>query len=176
MITFRRAEASDAPQIAKLHATSWRNSYRGMLSDRFLDEEVVADRLAVWQKRLHNPPPSQFVLLAERDQMLLGFLGLFAAAHPRWGALLDNLHVRQEAQGQGLGKRLMQETVVWIEANYPDAGLYLWVFASNGQAIRFYEKLGGRLVDEKVETEFGEKPVRSLRYVWEPKIDNGRFK
>jgi ribosomal protein S18 acetylase RimI-like enzyme len=50
-ITLRRAEAADIPRIAALHVASWRAAYRGILSDRFLDGPVEAERLAMWQGR-----------------------------------------------------------------------------------------------------------------------------
>lgn len=166
MISFRPAVANDAQQIALLHAASWRHSYRGMLSDTFLAKEVVSDRLAVWQERFQTPEAGQFVLLAEEGHQLQGFICLFANANTQYGALLDNLHIRRECQGQGIGKLLLQKTAVWLHHQHPHSGLYLWVFAANVQAIRFYERLGGQLADEKMEMDFGDKPVRSLRYVW----------
>lgn len=167
MMQFREANAADAQAIALLHAESWRHSYRGMLSDQFLDEEVVDDRFAIWQKRLTMPVEGQFVLLAEAEKQLHGFACLFTNADEQYGAVLDNLHIRQASQGQGLGKILMRKTAVWLQTHHPQSSLHLWVFAPNQQAIRFYERLGGRLEGEKMETSFGKQPVRSLRYVWD---------
>lgn len=31
-----------------MHAASWRDAYRGVLRDAYLDSEVIADRNAVW--------------------------------------------------------------------------------------------------------------------------------
>lgn len=165
-MNYRPATPEDVTPLALLHAESWRNSYRGMLSDDFLDREVVANRLGVWRSRLDSPLKGQFVLLAEEQKRLCGFVCLFANVDEQWGALLDNLHVRLEQQGRGLGKALMYRTALWLKENYAQSGLYLWVFANNQPAIRFYERLGGQMAGEKIENEFGEKPVRALRYVW----------
>lgn len=153
-------------EIALLHAQSWRNSYRGMLSDQFLDREVVENRLEVWKRRLDCPREGQFVLVAEENHTIDGFICVFLDYHDKWGALLDNLHVRLEKQGRGLGKELMYRTGCWMQENDSQSGLYLWVFASNTPARRFYERLGGQVAGEKMEYEFGDKPVRALRYVW----------
>ena len=48
---FRLAGPADAKAVANLHADSWRRYYRGAYSDGFLDDDVVADRLAVWSGR-----------------------------------------------------------------------------------------------------------------------------
>ena len=52
MLEFRQAEASDARVIAELHAQSWRNTYRGMLRDDYLDGDILYERVALWEKRL----------------------------------------------------------------------------------------------------------------------------
>jgi hypothetical protein len=47
-ICYRPANASDATSVAHLHAVSWRRNYRGAYSDDFLDGDVLADRLSIW--------------------------------------------------------------------------------------------------------------------------------
>ena len=166
MVVYREATSADSSSIAQLHAASWRNSYRGMLSDHFLDHEVVADRRAVWEARLRAPVAGQWVLVAEEASTLVGFVCLFAHADGAHGVLLDNLHIRADQQGRGLGRALMTYAAQWVQANYPGSGLYLWVFAANQAARRFYAQLGGQIADEKIETKFGDQPVAALRYVW----------
>lgn len=166
MVIYREATGDDALQIALLHAESWRNSYRGMLRDHFLDQEVVADRRAVWAQRLGAPVAGQWVLVAEEGQTIVGFICLFAHADTQHGVLLDNLHIRAAHQGRGLGQALMRHAARWVQATVPGSGLYLWVFAANQPARKFYERLGGQVAGEKLETEFGEQPVAAVRYVW----------
>ena len=40
MIELRPAEFSEYAKIAQLHAASWKKTYRGILSDRFLNDDV----------------------------------------------------------------------------------------------------------------------------------------
>lgn len=167
---YREAGSNDIDAIALLHAESWRNSYRGMLSDLFLEQQVVADRRSVWEARLTSPAADQFVLVAEDGQHLCGFICLFGNADARWGALLDNLHIHQTMQGRGVGTELMRRAVLWLQEICPNTGLYLWVFASNRAARRFYDRLGGRVAGEKLEDSFGDKPVRALQYVWDDAV------
>lgn len=166
MIVYREATGDDVMQITLLHAESWRNSYRGMLSDHFLDHEVVADRRAVWAQRLGAPVAGQWVCVAEEGQSIVGFICLFAHDDAQHGVLLDNLHIRSAHQGRGLGQALMRHAARWVQATVSDSGLYLWVFAANQPARKFYERLGGQVAGEKTETNFGDQPVAAVRYVW----------
>ena len=164
---YRLATHTDTESVAQLHAESWRNSYRGMLSDDYLQTQVVADRRATWQQRLQCATFGQYVLLAEDGGRLCGFICLFANADPRLGTLLDNLHVAAAHQGQGIGRMLMYRAAYWVQTTLASPSMHLWVFASNAPAIRFYERLGGRVDGEKMEDSFGTTPVRALRYVWD---------
>jgi predicted N-acetyltransferase YhbS len=105
----RLATEADAGRIAELHAESWRRTYRGMLRDDFLDGKVVENRLSVWRDRLGSPRPNQHVAVAESDGELDGFICAFGDEDPRWGTLIDNLHVRHRLHKSGIGRSLMRE-------------------------------------------------------------------
>jgi RimJ/RimL family protein N-acetyltransferase len=49
--------------------------------------------------------------------------------------------------GQGLGRLLFAEAVSWVAQEEPGWPLHLWVFEANAAARRFYERLGGMLVE-----------------------------
>jgi ribosomal protein S18 acetylase RimI-like enzyme len=141
-VTLREATLADATAVARLHAVSWRATYRGALDDDYLDGPVYEERAAVWQERLAAPPANQFVVLAEEASDILGFACAYGADHPEWGTLLDNLHVRPDLHGSGIGKRLVRHVARWNNERYPGLGLYLGVLEQNSRARRFYEGLG----------------------------------
>jgi len=163
---YREARVSDAERIALLHAKSWQCTYRGVLCDEFLDSDVVQNRLVHWQQRLKSPEKNQFVLLAEEGEFTQSFVCVFGKADAQWGALLDNLHVRLEMKGRGLGSELMNKAGIWVQAHFPQSGLHLWVFEANYPARRFYERLGATNQGREVGEVLGGGTVTSLRYVW----------
>jgi hypothetical protein len=52
---YRIANMDDLEGIAQLHAESWRNSYRGIFPDDFLDHDVWDERQNAWASRLSSP-------------------------------------------------------------------------------------------------------------------------
>ena len=142
----RQATPQDAPRIADLHARSWQENYTAAMSATYLQQEVPAERLAVWTERFAHPAPGLRVLLAEDENgELLGFSCLFLDHDPADGSLLDNLHVRADQQRTGLGKQLAQATARLTLAEGQSDKLYLWVLDSNTRARTVYERLGGRV-------------------------------
>ncbi len=165
-MTYREANSNDAAAIAALHTKSWRHAYRGILRDDFLDGEVFQDRAAVWEQRLAAPPARQFVLVAEENMKMVGFVCVYGDADAHWGSLIDNLHVAKEMKGRGIGKALVKAAAAWIRENHPSAGMYLWVYEANVAARRFYENLGAANAEFIVKENPGGGSANSFRYVW----------
>lgn len=182
------ATADDAPAIAALHATSWRLAYRGMLPDRYLDEEVFEDRSQFWAERFRAPAPERRLILKAMSlrapsqysratwpdrplsapSTLDGFVCVLLDADPRWGARLDNLHVRQQLQGAGIGHALFNTARAWVAHVEPEQSMHLWVVEANQNARRFYDRQGGTVVQQTVRHVARGLSVPELRYHWPP--------
>ncbi len=140
----RDAGPRDAVLIAAIHARSWKDAYRGILSDSYLAGEVDAERLAVWQARMAVwDAAKHFARLAEVDGDPAGFVCVLADAEPEHGALLDNLHILPDHRAAGLGKRLLVDAARWIARTMPGVPMHLTVFQSNERARAFYRRMGG---------------------------------
>lgn len=162
----REANIRDLSNITALHVKSWRENYRGTLSTEYLAEQVLADREKVWTERLTNPALNQYVLIAEADGFIAGFICVFGAIHPKYGSIIDNLHVNSSIKGQGLGTKLLIAAAKWAANHYQDHDLYLEVLASNEKAIGFYESLGAKNMDFSYwHTPCGNK-VKEFIYSW----------
>ncbi len=180
------ATADDAPAIATLHATSWRLAYRGMLPDRYLDEEVFEDRSQFWAERFSAPAPERRLILKaislrttsqdarmtwpdrpmSAPSTLDGFVCVLLDVDPRWGARLDNLHVRPQLRGTGIGHALFNAARAWIASVAPLQSMHLWVVEANQDARRFYDRQGGTVVEHTARHVARGLSVPELRYHW----------
>lgn len=163
---YRPATERDAGAIAGLHADSWRRSYRGAYSDAFLDGDVFDDRLSVWAGRLEAPRPDRCTIVAEHEGRVVGFAHTALDEDETWGALLDNLHVRHEVKGLGIGTRLMAEVAAVVVSRRPGSGLYLWVLEHNTPAQAFYDARGGTCAGSAETRSPAGDVLIALRYVW----------
>ena len=164
----RVANPPDAAAIAGLHAESWRQAYRGMLRDDYLDREIYAERTALWEARFRESPDNQYVIVAGEGGQMVGFACTYGNDDAEWGSFLDNLHVAPEYKRRGIGLALMTETAAWCRQHYPQAGMYLWVLASNAAAMRFYEALRGVKSGEGTWTPPDGGEYLKYRYAWRP--------
>jgi GNAT superfamily N-acetyltransferase len=167
MITLRPATFSDYAAIAKLHAESWQQTYRGIFTDNFLDNHAEEERSKVWHDRLRHPVNNQLVTVAVQNEIIVAFSCLYLYDDPASGSLLDNLHVASSFQNSGVGKMLMKNCASQILAYCDSHKMYLWVFKLNQNARRIYEHLGGVNVMTEIKETMNGAGVKACKYVWD---------
>ncbi|MGL5108528.1 MAG: GNAT family N-acetyltransferase [Vibrio ordalii] len=160
------AEYCDFERIAQLHAQSWRTHYQGILGKEYLDNDVLEDRLLIWQTRLINPPFNQHVLLIEEGGLLCGFICAFGNHDFDKGSIIESLHIDENYRGRGIGRKLIQEMAAWFEQYFPNSGVYLEVMADNKQAIEFYDYLAGRPKGERLWRSPCGQDIKEWVYAW----------
>ncbi|MDH3593802.1 MAG: GNAT family N-acetyltransferase [Rhodospirillales bacterium] len=164
MTEFRDAGLVDADAVAALHAESWRAHYRGILPDAYLDGQVFQERRAFWQDALRNPRVDDLTIVSAEATGLTGFVSVVRDGEPGFGAVIENLHVRPQLCGRGLGRRLLGEAVARLmAAGVPSA--CLWVYDVNEAAIGFYARLGG-IPDKHGFDDFAGARAPDTRIVW----------
>lgn len=114
-----------------------------------LRHEVRADR-ATLETYLFGPRPMAEVLIADIGDMPVGFALFFhnfSTFEGRPGLYLEDLFVRPEARGAGVGKALLRR-LAQIAIKRDCARLEWWVLDWNEPAIAVYRAIGARPMDE----------------------------
>ena len=96
-----------------------------------------------WRKKLENPPPGFYSLVACAEGEVVGHLGLHTPANPRRrhvGSI--GMAVRDDWNGQGVGSALMQAATELADRWLNLTRLELTVYTDNVPAVRLYEKFG----------------------------------
>lgn len=163
-LNIRDAGEADAETIARLHAASWRVAYRGILPAAYLDGPIDDERRRHWRATLAAKRPDDIVLIIEDQANSLGFIAVWRVGDPGFEAYIDNLHVRPDLRGNGLGRRLLAAAVARLRA-IGCSSVYLWLFEKNAAARRFYETLGGCVEDRSV-IDFAGARISQIRIVW----------
>jgi len=167
VVRYREATEQDAGDIAALHADSWRRHYRGAYLDSYLEGDVVGDRLEVWTARLAPPRRGQYTVIADAGGEVVGFAHTVFDIDPTWGALLENLHVRSDLKGRGIGSQLLSETALGLLRHQPSGAIHLWVLDQNEAAQSFYDARGGARVESQLRGPFpGGGRAVGHRYFW----------
>lgn len=140
-ISIRPATAADLPLIAQLIRDL--AEYERLAHEVRFDDEVL-------RTKLFGPRPYAEVVIGEIDGQAQGFALFFhnfSTFEGRPGIYLEDLFVRPEARGSGLGKALLSHLAA-LAVERDCARLEWSVLDWNEPAIGFYKKLGARLMDE----------------------------
>ena len=140
-ISIRPASAADLPLIAQLIRDL--AEYERLAHEVRFDDEVLA-------AKLFGPRPYAEVVIGEIDGAAQGFALFFhnfSTFEGCPGIYLEDLFVRPDARGSGLGKALLSHLAA-LAVERDCARLEWSVLDWNEPAIGFYKKLGARLMDE----------------------------
>jgi GNAT superfamily N-acetyltransferase len=140
-LTIRAATPADLSLITEL--------IRALADYEKLAHEVRFDE-AVLCEKLFGPRPYAEVIIGEVDGAPQGFALFFhnfSTFEGRPGIYLEDLFVRPEARGAGLGTALLAE-LARLAVERDCARLEWSVLDWNEPAIGFYKALGARMMDE----------------------------
>lgn len=147
------ATERDIPQILDL--------IRGLADYEHLGHLMTADEANV-REALFGPQPIAEVLVAHCEGGCAGFalfFPTFCSVLGRRGMFLDNLYVKPEIRGCGVGHALMCRLVdIARERNY--ARLEWMVLNWNAPAIEFYKREGASFLQEWTKCRMTEEDMR----------------
>ncbi|HEY4545638.1 MAG TPA: GNAT family N-acetyltransferase [Pedomonas sp.] len=170
--TIRFARSKDANAIAALHTANWRDAYRGIMPDEYLDGPLAAEMQLAWTGKLADMAAgNSAVLVAEEGGALAGFIRIVPNADPRWGHYIDNLHIALGTRGGGLGRKLFNAgadwAAEWAKGRDGTQGLYLFVYADNGAARAAYARWQGKEVEEFLDDAPHGGKIPAVRVAWD---------
>jgi GNAT superfamily N-acetyltransferase len=160
--SLRDATLADLDAIDDIHVRSRRATYRGQVSDHYLDVAMPAASRADWERKLPRMLAGDgCVLVAESAGEAIGFV--CALAPDAAGSVyVNNLHALPDRKGLGVGTALLKAAADWARATGAKA-MHLKVLDSNVAAIGFYESRGWRCTG-RVDDAWAGEPIVALVY------------
>jgi ribosomal protein S18 acetylase RimI-like enzyme len=162
-ITIRPAEPADTRAIAALDVETWRTTYAGMLSDRYLTGLSTRRREAGWASVIRREPRDVRVAVAA-DGGIFGFGSCGPCrGEPGFTGEVFTLYVAPDWQNRGIGRRLLLALFARLVATGRNSAI-IWVLRDNPGRF-FYQRLGGRQVSHKM-LPFAGGHVAAQAYGW----------
>jgi GNAT superfamily N-acetyltransferase len=166
-LLIRRGVVDDAKEASRLHAETWRTSYRGLVPDALLDG-LADDRWETgWRRAFESMDPTRVVHVAEIGGRIVGFAGggrARASAPAGYTGEVYAIYVRPECQRQGIGRVLLRAAAEGLV----ERGLVpivIWTLFNNPQSRGFYESRGGTVIGEKRDA-FDGYVLHEVAYGW----------
>jgi ribosomal protein S18 acetylase RimI-like enzyme len=157
----RVAAADDAHGLARMHVSSWRETYAGILPEKMLSSLSVEGRAAAWAKIMREPTTerSTVVYLAEHEGTIIGFGSCGAQrteslTNQGYDGEVSAIYVLREFQKRRIGTDLFRAISSDLMRREFKAAA-LWVLRDNLNARRFYERYAGQVIAEREDVRDG---------------------
>lgn len=171
-VNLRSAGLNDAAAIARVHVTTWRAAYAGVVPDGYLVNMTEVGQMRSWRRLLGRPQAEETILVAEAESavaaggpQVIGF-GSCGPSRPYGLPYLGEvftLYVAEDWQGRGIGRALIRALFADLVARGKRDAV-IWVLSANPSRF-FYEAVGGSAVAERKEV-FAGTLLDETGYAW----------
>ena len=166
----RKNELKDQEQMAKIKIDGWMNTYDRIIASKYLktlDYKKQTERYIASFDEYKD-----LVFVAVKGEEVLGYSCFhYYDKDGKFDSELVSLYIKQEHQGKKIGTNLLKETAKELLSKGKN-NMIIWCLSENKDAIKFYEKLGGKKVIEK-DAKIGDNLYKEYGYYFDlKKINN----
>ena len=163
-LEIRKASKEDIKGVSRVYVDSWRNTYRGLVPNDYLDTLSYEEAEKKWIDFLNNEN-EPFIYIAINDAgKVIGFASGKSIDEENFDGELYSLYLLQESRGLGIGRQLVSA----IAKHFKEKGIYsmmVWVMKQNKSGLGFYERMGGKVYIHRTSM-FGGIIVEDAAYGW----------
>jgi len=158
-IIIRRALPEDAYDYAICSISCWQSAYNGIVPDKYLTYmSLEKDQRAEKFRKSFADPKNIRSYCVLCDEKMIGFLIMDIISAEIWA-----IYLIEGFWGKGCGREILYFAINELK-RLEHKEIFLWVFAGNNKARRFYEKNDFHFDGTTREREYGKSLVQ-LRYV-----------
>ena len=154
----------DQEGMARIKVDCWQDTYKNIIDQSYLDSlnyEIQTNKYIDSFDEYKN-----MVLVAEdvNDHKIIGYSCFSTDANEYADAELISLYIDKKYVRRGVGTSLLRETIKELK-KYNKKTMMLWCIKENKNAIKFYEKMGGIKVFDKM-AKIGNKVYQEYGYLF----------
>ncbi|MEM9712978.1 MAG: GNAT family N-acetyltransferase [Actinomycetota bacterium] len=162
-LVIRPFTVDDADQFGLVHVRAWQATYRGTMTDEFLDALDGAAWARRWREHFADGDHGRVDLVAELDGHVVGAVSVGADRDETGLGELWAINIDPDVFGTGVGQELFTAGVEALR-HLDFTRAVLWVVRENARARRFYERNGWQADGTEKTVAIGGTEVVELRY------------
>ena len=158
----RDAVYDDIDKIAKLYISNWKETYKGLLPEDYLNSLTKEYAVEKWNKYLKN---KNHIFVAYEGNEFLGFVASKKDDNEEGYWYLDSLHITKNSRGKGIGTKLIYKVGKYALTNGYQC-MSICIVKGNDSAKSIYKKLGAVHYKYFID-DFGGVKSNSEKLIWE---------
>ena len=165
MIGVRPATRADLHGIARVHVVAWRESYERLVPAEAFEHYSIELRTTQWCATLSDADRS--TLVHEDNGAIAGFI---SGGPIKWTGLstdseVASLYLLDSVKRRGVGRALFTQ-YMGLLAGRGFISCGLWTLSNNVGARRFYEAMGGRTGETRIDRR-NNLDYEDIAYLWD---------
>ena len=157
----RYYEENEIDQIAKIIDEDWKITYKGMISQEYLDNLNYKDR----EERIRKKYKKEKGIVYVEENIVKGYCRFGQSKEEKELGEIYALYVKNNYIRRKIGEKLMKKAKkILKEREYKE--MILWCLEKNKNARKFYEKQGG-ILSGKRKFKIGDKYYSEVSYKYE---------
>ncbi|MBQ7104399.1 MAG: aminotransferase class I/II-fold pyridoxal phosphate-dependent enzyme [Bacilli bacterium] len=161
----RLNKLEDQEQMARIKVDGWQVAYQDIVDKEYLNNMDYDLQTKRYIDSFEEYKDSVLVIENKHTKEILGYSCFDKNTKAKYDSELVSIYVKPEYKSQGIGSLLLKETIKILKENNKK-NMILWCFKDNINALKFYEKLGGQIKEEKIAT-IGNKEYEEYGIVFE---------
>lgn len=159
----RFARIEDCAEIANISIHAWKNAYKGIISDHYLDSLNTNDKKNKFEERIKN---NEKLIVLEDDNIIKGFCLYGKTSDPNnleCGEIYA-LYLKPNCINKGYGSVLFNKAIELLKDDIKNK-VIIWCLEKNELGKNFYLKKGCRL-DYKKNVLIGTEEYVEEKYIY----------
>ncbi len=162
----RKNEFKDQSQMAIIKVDGWKNAYDLIISSDYLNSLNYEEQTKRYEASFEEY--KDLVLVAVRGEEVLGYACYNTTPNvDDFQSELVSLYIKPSEIGRGIGTALFTETCKELR-NLDKRNMIVWCLSDNENAIKFYKKLGGKIVKTK-DAKIGDRSYKEYGFYFQLK-------
>lgn len=164
-ILIRKVKYDDIEQIVDININDWRKVYKGIIDDVILDNLNRNEKIEKWKKHYNVGN----VVVAEKNGKILGYCRYedkIFYENTDIDSEVIAIYVDYDNISKGIGKALLKYVMNDLKSKNR-AKMIIWCLEENEKGRKFYEKMGGKLVNKEKYFEKDGKRYKEVGYVYD---------
>lgn len=156
----RTANSDDIKQIADIKIRGWQQAYKSIIDINYLNNMTIESQIDNYSNHydLNN------IVVAETDNKIVGFCRFCFIQNSDIDCEIREIYVEPTLKRTGIGSMLFDYTKSLLKSK-GNKMLTVGVFTDNSNARRFYEKMGGKISENKTMV-IENVPYNITAYLW----------
>lgn len=153
-VIIRRVKKEDIPSIVDIKIKGWQDAYKRIIDDEYLNN--LSNEYDSRIKKMEKTYMNNGFIIAELDNQIVGFCSYifdnsFSPEIANADCELSALYVKPELKSNGIGTLLFEYVTNEFKKQNKQI-MVLWCLKENEPSKKFYTKMGGKIIKEKIIT------------------------